>query len=55
MFEAIILMALLGIILLYIVTGECPKTRRRTTFIDLSAELRPSTEKINRLAHSNKQ
>jgi hypothetical protein len=55
MFEAVILLILLGVILLYIVTGEGRQARRRTTFINLSVELRPSTEKLPRAVRAKKQ
>jgi hypothetical protein len=45
MFEAAILLTLLGLILWFILAkGRAPSTRR-ATFIDLSAELRPPTKK----------
>ena len=45
MFEAVILMALLGVILLYIITAERKPGAHRASFIDLTAELKPSTRK----------
>jgi hypothetical protein len=48
MFEAIILLALLGVILLFIVTGDQKNRIRKVYFIDLSTELKPATKKSSR-------
>jgi len=55
MFEAVILLALLGVILLYIVTGERSHATRRASFIDLSAELKPSTDKRSKRVQLKKR
>jgi hypothetical protein len=48
MFEAIILLTLLGVIFWFILSKERTPSTRRATFIDLTAELRPPTKKTGR-------
>jgi hypothetical protein len=45
MFEAAILLALLGVIFWFILAKERTSPTRRATFIDLSAELRPPAKR----------
>ena len=48
MFEAIILLTLLGVIFWFILSKERTPSTRRATFIDLPAELRPPAKKTRR-------
>jgi hypothetical protein len=52
MFEAIILLVLLGLILWFILAEEQATSAQRTYFIDLSAELKPSAKKACKRRHS---
>ena len=45
MFEAAILLVLLGLILWFILAKEQTNTAQRSSFINLSAELKPPREK----------
>lgn len=45
MFEAVILLALLGLIIWFIIAREAQSPVRRNPFIELSAELRPPARK----------
>jgi len=47
MFEATILLTLLAVIIWFILAKESTPSARRTTFIDLSAELRPPDKKAD--------
>jgi len=48
MFEATILLVLLGLILWVILAKEQTGSVRRASFIDLSAELKPAARKSNK-------
>lgn len=48
MFEAIMLLVLLGLILWFIVAKEQTTSAQRIYFIDLSAELKPPTKKVGK-------
>ena len=48
MFEAIILLVLLGLVFWFIVAKEQATTAQRTYFIDLAAELKPSAKKAGK-------
>ena len=48
MFEAIILLTLLGVIFWFILSKEKTPSTHRATFIDLTAELRPPAKKTRR-------
>ncbi len=52
MFEAIILLVLLGLILWFILAEEQATSAQRTYFIGLSAELKPSAKKACKRRHS---
>ena len=45
MFEAALLLALLGVILWFVLSRERENPVRRASFIDLSAELKPASKK----------
>jgi hypothetical protein len=45
MFEAIILLVLLGLILWFILAKEQTYSTRKASFIDLSVELKPAVKK----------
>jgi len=52
MFEATILLTLLGVIFWFILSKERTPSARRATFIDLTAELKPPGKKADRKRHS---
>ena len=52
MFEAIILLVLLGLILWFIVAKEQNTSAQKSYFIDLVAELKPSIRKAGKRRHS---
>jgi hypothetical protein len=48
MFEAIILLVLLGLILWFILAEEQTPSAQKSYFIDLTAELKPSTKRTGK-------